>query len=169
MKILSRLGAILLVATTFVSCSKDDSDSSAFKETAEEFKAFIQSKNFQIADYYSDKPIDYVEDDNEVKAETDLWEYVSPWLKDDFNVFDISTGKVTIQQNAIKIEGIPGETIIKDFSVTYDKKDAYLNFLNYEYLPLKYHLVEFSDNHFIVYADWHSGAKVYTRFEVVAP
>lgn len=166
-----KTGAYLIVALLATgilsSCKKEDGASSADKQKAEEFKSSVVSKKFQVKQYYSDKPIDYVEDDAEVKSETELFNYVSAWIKDDWNVFDPSAGKVTITQNANKIEGNASEVFTKDFSIGADKKGVYFNFLNYQYNPLKYRLVEFTGDYFLVYVDWHSGAKVFTKFQVV--
>jgi hypothetical protein len=168
MKIAPYLTA-LVAAVALFSCQKEDKINPEYVQKAEEFKSFIQSKQFQIKDYYSDKPIDYIEDDGVVRLETELWKYVSPWLKDDFNVFDNSTGKVTITQNALKIESNPAEVIVKDFKIGADNTSPYFDFLSHEYNFLKYRLVEFTDTHFVVYADWQGGGKVFTRFEVINP
>lgn len=167
MKIITYLTAALIVTSLFSSCKKEAGASPEDIKRAEEFKAFIVSKKFQIQAYYADKPIDYVEDDTLVKSETELFNYVSIWIKDDWNVFDLSTNKVTITQNTHKYEGISADVFTKDIAVGADKKGVYFDFLNYQYGPLKYRVVEFSADNFLVYVDWHSGAKVYTRFHVI--
>lgn len=175
MKIVTYLIVAVAAASSFSSCKKDNGDDTsneidpAYVQKAEEFKSFVQSKQFQIADYYTDSPIDYIEDDSAVKSETELWKYVSPWLKDDYNVFDLSTNKVNITQNAVKIPSDASDVIVKDFSIGADKDGPYFNFLSHEYEPLKYRLVEFTGDQFIVYVNWHSGAKVFTKFHVVTP
>lgn len=172
MKIATYLAAAVLVAGVFSSCKKDggseeDPINPAYVQKAEQFKTFVQSKAFQIKDYYSNEPIDYIEDDEEIKQETDLWHYVSPWLRDDYNVFDVSTGKVTITQNAVKLDTIPDDIIIRDFSIGATKDGPYFNFLSYTYQPLRYFIHEIGSDYFVIYTDWHSGAKVFTRFETV--
>jgi hypothetical protein len=167
MKTAAFLLATLVAALCISSCKKEDETSTENKDKAEQFKASIVSKKYQVKEYYSDKPIDYNEDDEEVKAETDLFSYVSPWIKDDWNVFDVSSGKVAITQNEHKIPGDSTAVLSKDFSVSGEEEGVFFNFLNYQYEPLKYHLVEFTNDYFIVYADWHSGARVYTKFVVV--
>jgi hypothetical protein len=167
MKITTCLSIVLISAGSLGSCKKNDEVSTENKQKADEFKAAIVSQQFQVRDYYSDKPIDYIEDDQEVKEETQLFSYVSPWIKDDLNVFDAASKKVTITQNAVKIPGDASETLVKDFNIGADKDGVYFDFLNYQYQPLRYRLVEFTNTHFIVYTDWKSGAKVFTRFEVV--
>lgn len=167
MKIAMYLTVALLASGIFSSCKKGDDVSAEDKKKAEDFKAFVVEKKFQVKEYYSDKPIDYVEDDTEVKSETDLFAYVSPWIKDDWNVFDVNTNKVSVTQNDRKIEGNTEAVIVRDFLIGADADGAYFNFLNYQYNPLKYRLVEFTADYFIVYADWHSGAKVFTKFQVI--
>lgn len=167
MKIVTYLAVALLASGVLFSCKKEDDASPEDKQKAEEFKSFVATKQFTLVDYYSDKAIDYVEDDTEVKQETDLWPYVSLWIKDDQNLFDISTGKVSITQNANKFASISEDVFTRDFSIGADKDGPYLNFVNYQYNPLKYRLVNFTTESFTVYVDWHSGAKVFSEFKVV--
>ncbi|MBL7734583.1 MAG: hypothetical protein JNL51_03935 [Chitinophagaceae bacterium] len=158
---------VLLLAASLLGCKKDDGVSSENAAKATEFKAFVDNKPFQIREYYSDKPIDYIDTDAEVKQETNLWKYVSPWIKDDFNVFNVSTGQVAIAQNEIKIEGNNEAVILKSCSVSAEKTGVYFNFLNYLYQPLKYRLEEFGSDYFIISADWTGGARVFTKFVVL--
>lgn len=163
MKLFASL-TILLLTASLLGCKKEEGVSPENTAKANEFKAVLTSKAFQIADYYADKPIDYVETDGEVRQETDLWKYVSPWLKDDLNVFDFASGKVTIAQNSSKIEGNDEEYIVMSFSVAAEKTGVYFNFLNYLYQPLKYRLEEFTEDYFIVSVEWGGGARVFTKF-----
>src|SRR5688572_13884019 len=110
MKIVNLLAVAILATGVLSSCKKGDDISAESKQKAEEFKAFVVSKKFQVSEYYADKPIDYIEDDAEVKSETDLWIYVSPWIKDDWNVFDVNAGIVTVTQNATKVSGNTAES-----------------------------------------------------------
>lgn len=171
MKIVTYLAVIVAATFALSSCKKDKGDdiNPEYIKKADEFKAFIASKVFQIADYYSDKPIDYIEDDTEIRSETELWKYVSPWLKDDYNVFNNNTNKVEITQNDSKISTDNSAVIVKDFNIGADKDGPYFNFLSHEYQPLKYRLVEFTGDQFIVYVNWHSGAKVFTKFHAITP
>src|SRR5689334_22968666 len=114
MKIVTYLAIATLITGALISCKKEDGASAEDKAKADQFKSFVESKRFQIKEYYSDQPIDYVEDDDTVKSETDLWPYVSNWIKDDYNVIDIDAGTVTITQNAHKIAGNDAETIVKN-------------------------------------------------------
>ena len=167
MKIVTYLTVALLTTGVLSSCKKGDDVSQEDKQKAEEFKAYVATKQFTLVNYWSDKEIDYVEDDAEVKAETELWPYVSIWIKDDLNLFDASTNKVTITQGANKYAGISDEVFTRDFSIGADKDGPYFNFVNYQYNPLKYRLVDFNSEGFTVYVDWHSGAKVFSEFEVI--
>ncbi len=169
MKIMKTLLLILIGAATIGSlnsCKKENGASAEDIAKANDFKAFIEGKNFQISEYYSDIPIDYDPNDT-VAASTDLWRYVSLWIKDDLNSFNTQTGKVTIVQGTHKIEGMDEDTLTFDFSIGADNTGAYFNFLNYQYKPLRYHLVSFTDSYFLVYVDWVQGSKVYTKFSVV--
>ena len=168
MKIVTYLAVALIATGVLFSCKKGEDDiSPENKQKAEDFKANISAKQFRLVNYWSDKAIDYDEEDSEVKQETDLWPYVSNWIKDDLNVFDLNTSKVTITQNEHKYANIADEIFTRDFSVGADKDGAYLNFVNYQYEPLQYRVVEFNANEFTVYVDWHSGAKVFSKFQVV--
>jgi hypothetical protein len=167
MKIVTYLTVALIATSVFSSCKKGgDEASAADKQKAEDFKTYIVGKQFTLVDYWSDKEIDYVEDDTAVKHETNLWPYVSIWIKDDVNVFDVSSGKVTITQNANKYSSITEDVFTRDFSIGADKNGPYFNFVNYQYNPLKYHLVDFNAEGFTVYVDWSSGAKVFSKFNV---
>ena len=167
MKTVSFLSGTLMAIILFTSCKKGDDISSENKQKADEFKASVAAKKYQVKEYYADKPIDYDEQDEEVKAETDLFNYVSPWIKDDWNVFDVASGQVSISQNEHKFAGNDDEVIMKNFAIDADKDGVYFDFLNYQYQTLKYRLVEFTNEYFVVYADWHSGTKVFTKFIVI--
>ena len=121
MKIVTYLTFALLATGILSSCKKGDDVSAEDKQRAEEFKSYVSAKQFRLSDYWSDKAIDYVEDDAEVKSETELWPYVSYWIKDDLNVFDLNTNKVSITQGAATFDGITDETFTRDFSIGADK------------------------------------------------
>jgi hypothetical protein len=153
------------VTALFTSCKKFDETSLEGEQRANQFQEFVQDKRFQVAAFYADQPIDYIEYDAEVRSETDLFRYASPWIKDDWNVFDRSSGQVTITQNAVEINDIPDDSFVRPYTIGADKDGVYFNFLDYEYDPLSYRLVEFRDNYFIVYVNWKGGVRLYTRFE----
>jgi hypothetical protein len=58
MKITTCLSIVLISAGSLGSCKKNDEVSTENKQKADEFKAAIVSQQFQVRDYYSDKPID---------------------------------------------------------------------------------------------------------------
>ena len=68
MKIVTYLAVALLATGVLSSCKKGEEASPEDKQKAEEFKAYVATKQFTLVDYRSDKAIDYVEDDAEVKA-----------------------------------------------------------------------------------------------------
>ena len=95
---------IILIVFTIFSCKKDESDDGIKpedKQKAEALTAFLQSDQFRLKKYYSETPIDYIDTDQVVKSESDLWQYVSSWLHDDAYVFN-TNGTVTIQQGPLK-------------------------------------------------------------------
>jgi len=157
----------VLIALSFsamYSCTKNG-DTKALNETkAKEFKAILDLKHFRLVDFYSDKPIDYVTTDTEVKSETDLRIYIKPYLLDDDNYFD-NEGGVVITQNQQKKPGLSDPVLNRNYSVSSDENSVYLDFLDYDYNPIKYKLGEYSTGGFTIYLDWQGGAKVYSRFE----
>jgi len=173
MKITNLVFASLIFVAALPSCKKDsdsppaDQIDPAITARAEEMKAFIVDKKFQIRDFYSDKPIDYNEEDTDTTKKTQLFAYTSTWIKDDKNSFNPSTGKVTIEQGPNKIAGNSDDLIVKDFSIVAEKDDVYFNFVDDDYLDLKYHLVSFTDSTFLIYTDYLEGSKVYTKFGII--
>src|SRR5688500_6131977 len=89
--------AIICLISLF-SCSKNDNQVDPPNPTdtttnepisrADSFATFVGGKKFALISYYSDSAIDYISTDSVVKAETDLWAYVSSWLKDDYFSFN---------------------------------------------------------------------------------
>ena len=159
----------VLIALTFsamISCSKTGDNKAANEKKATEFQTTIQLKHYRLVDFYSDKPIDYVQSDAVVKSETDLKVYIKPYLLDDDNYFD-NEGVVRITQNQQKKPGLTDAVLIRNYNVTSDENSAYLDFLDYDYYPVKYKLGEYTDVGFTIYLDWPGGAKVYSRFEKV--
>jgi hypothetical protein len=160
---------ILISIIILAGCKKDNkpdpnAPAPADVQKADNFKTSVSSDNFyQLFEYYSPNPIDYYDTDNVVRAETDLWIYVSPWLKDDKIDFK-PDNKVDIIQGPVKIDGQPAEIIQHDYKIGADKDGVYMNFLGHMYQPLKYRLVEFNDTSFVVYAEWRPGVLVYSKF-----
>jgi hypothetical protein len=127
--------------------------------------SFLQVNTFQLTNYYSDSAIDYDETDTIVKSETELWAYVSPWLKDDTYTFG-SDGKVTINQNDAKIPNDASPTLTRPYQVVADNDGVKITFLTNEYNPLDYRLIEFSDTALKVSAIWN-GHKVNSDYKVL--
>jgi len=127
--------------------------------------SFLQVNALQLVRYYSDSAIDYDETDTIVKSETDLWAYVSPWLKDDTYVFG-SDGNVTINQNGDKIPSDSSATLTRPYTVVADDDGVKFTFLTNEYESLDYRLIEFSDTALTVEALWN-GKLVKSDYRVV--
>jgi len=127
--------------------------------------SFLQSNSLQLVRYYSDSAIDYDETDTIVKSETDLWAYVSPWLKDDTYLFG-TDGNVTINQNDVKIPSDSSATLSRPYTVVSDDDGVKFTFLTNEYEPLDYRLIQFSDTALTVEAVWN-GKTVKSDYKVV--
>ncbi|HUQ66717.1 MAG TPA: hypothetical protein VM101_11205 [Flavitalea sp.] len=123
------------------------------------------SRSYRLSAFYSDIPIDFVENDDEIKSETDLWGYVKEYLKDDINEFFVDSTLVIVHQNVNKIEGNDEPLLRKDYRVGNDSNGRYMKFLGPEYEPLQYLLQEMNDDYFIVYLDWKHGSKIFSRFD----
>ena len=147
------------------SCQKTVNDKASPEDIARanEFKTAVSEKKFQLKEYYSDVPIDYIDSDNVVKAETQLWQYVSGWLKDDKNLF-VNNSEVRVEQNAVKMPGLDTAVLIRRFFIGADQHGPYMDFLNHEYHPLKYRLKDFTDSSFIIYALWNNKSTVFSKF-----
>jgi hypothetical protein len=127
--------------------------------------SFLQSNTFQLTRYYSDSAIDYNQSDSTVKSETDLWPYVSPWLKDDTYTFG-DDGNVTVNQNENKIASDSNATFTRPYTVVADDEGVKFTFLTNEYESLDYRLIQFSDTLLTVSAVWN-GNTVKSDYRVV--
>src|SRR5215217_5128612 len=122
----------------FFACKKDsdpapeDPAQTENEIKAAELQTFLQANKFELSRYYSDTPIDYIDTDQVVKAETDLWDYVSPWIKDDRYTFN-SDGTVTIEQNALKIQTDSTATLSRNYSVEANDNGVTFNFIGHIY------------------------------------
>jgi len=170
---------IALILTIFASCEKDLSLELAETPTppvvipvppvskAETFQEFILTKKFQLRDFYSDVPIDYVQTDDTVRHETNLWPYASSYLKDDYDVFTLSTTELSIEQNELKMPGVPDSVLIRQYKVFEDDGGVHMTFLDYHYQPLTYDVYEFGADYFILSVRFNSSARLFSRFELV--
>lgn len=139
-----------------ISCKKSDSDGikPEDKEKAAKLETLLQSGKFRLTAYYSDNFIDYIDTDQVVKQEKDLWQYVSAWLHDDRYVFD-GKGNVTVEQNTIKIPTDNSATLNRQYAVRADKDGVAFDFIGHEYQVLKYRMVTFNDTLLTVSATWN--------------
>lgn len=163
----SLLSIILMGAFCFsiLSCSKNTGTTEEEQQKrAMEFLSFIGNSHYRLVDFYSDKPIDYITTDTEVKQETNLKAYIKPYLLDDDNFFN-DKNVLTVTQNANKIPGNNAATITANYLVSYDASNVYFDFLDHTYAPARYKLNTFSSGTFTLYIDWPTGAKLYSRFE----
>jgi len=132
---------------------------------AEDLKNILIDGRFQLRAFYSDIPVDYNTSDAEVKEETDLWDYVIYYLKDDVNLFH--EGEVQIAQNANKAPGQSADTLTKTYLIEENSEGIFMTFLDYQYNPLVYRVHEFTDSYFILSIEWEQGATLFSRFELV--
>jgi hypothetical protein len=163
---------VLAMAFAVASCSKDDDDNVVVDPISDEDKAkaaalteFLKSDRLRLTKYYSETPIDYIDTDQVVKAETDLWDYVSNWLKDDTYIFDAS-GNITVEQNANRISTDTSAVLMRHYEVTADEQGVGFDFIGHEYQELPYRLISFSDTNLIVSATWN-GKKVISEYNTV--
>jgi hypothetical protein len=172
---------VTMLCCVFLACKKDSDDPapnpppnnggngtdtlSENELQANALDSFLQVNSFQLTKYYSDSAIDYIDDDSVVMSETDLWAYVSTWLKDDTYTFS-TDGNVTIQQNANKHPSDSSETLTRPYEVTADDDGVKISFLTNDYEPLDYRLESFSDTLLKVSAIWN-GKHVKSEYTVV--
>jgi len=151
----------LLLAT---SCTKSKSnEEAATQKRADEFAASIKGNKYKLVSFYADKPIDYITNDNEVKAETDLWIYVREYLKDDVYLFN-TNGSFTVFQNAVKRPGNESASFNMPYAVSVDGKDVGFDYIDYDYVKLHYRVNQFDNDSFIIFVDGPSGSKLYSKF-----
>jgi hypothetical protein len=146
------------------SCSKALSDEDpATKQKATDFQTSVTAHKYKLVAFYSDKPIDYITSDAEVRSETDLWKYVKVHVLDDENYFG-SNGELTIYQKADKFPGNESETINGNYGISIRGTEVFFKFVDYIYVPTEYKLQEFDNAYFTVYIDGPSGSKLYSKF-----
>ena len=144
------------VMVSLVSCKKETSPSASPEDIkkAADFNASIMTGGYSLKQYFSDVPIDYIDTDAVVKSETDLWDYVSAWVKDDTITFDANTAH--FQQGKIMFESETSPTIDRSYKIGADKDGVYMDFVNHQYQPLKYRLVSYDNTGFLVSASWNN-------------
>jgi hypothetical protein len=157
---------IFIVSMIFGSCAKELSLENG--KPAEPILPEKEiSRKYQLRAFYSDIPIDFVENDDEIKSETNLWPYVYDYIRDDINEFFNDSTLVLIHQNDIRIPGIDDNVLEKYYSIGTDSEGAYMKFLGPEYETLRYRLQEINEDYFIIFLKWKHGATIYSRFERV--
>jgi hypothetical protein len=159
---------MIAIAILVFACNKNepvDPISSEDKAKAAALEDFLKNEKLRLTKYYSETPIDYNDTDQVVMQETDLWKYVSNWLKDDTYSFD-ANGNVTIEQNANRIESDTNAVLTRHYAVEADVDGVGFDFIGHEYQDLPYRLISFSDTALIVSATWH-GKKVISEYKTV--
>jgi len=163
---------ICMILTVFFACKKDsdpepvDNVKPEDKVKATELQTFLQGNKFSLASYYSDSAIDYNDTDQVVKAEKDLWQYVSNWIKDDRYSFN-PDGTVIIEQNANRIATDTTAILTRNYAVAADENGVGFKFIGHLYQDLNYRLITFSDTLIKVSATWN-GKTVNSEYKVVA-
>jgi hypothetical protein len=135
------------------------------KAKAAALTEFLKNDQLRLTKYYSETPIDYIDTDQVVMQETDLWKYVSNWIKDDTYSFD-AAGNVTINQNVNRIESDTAAILNRRYSVQADAEGVAFTFIGHEYQTLGYRLISFSDTNLTVSATWN-GKKVISEYKTV--
>ena len=163
-----------LIALLFIvfACNKKDDPpvvvdpiDPADKEKAAALNEFLQNDKLYLTKYYSETPIDYIDTDQVVMQETDLWPYVSLWLKDDAYSFD-AAGNVTVEQNDDRISTDTSAVLMRHYEAFADEDGVGFDFIGHEYQDLPYRLISFSDTNLVVSAQWH-GNKVISEYHVL--
>jgi len=122
-------------------------------------------RKFQLKAFYSDIPIDFIENDDIIKSESDLWAYVNDYVKDDVNLFTDNNTDVQVYQNDKKLPGLDDAILYRTYFIGSDSEGSYMRYLAPDYTPLRYRLNEMTDDYFILSVKWKHGATVYSRFE----
>ena len=125
------------------------------------------SRKYQLKAFYSDIPIDFVENDDVIKSETDLWSYVKEYIKDDIHELFNDSTLVLVYQNEMKIPGNDAPVLEKYYRIGTDADGKFMQYMGPEYELLNYRLLEMNDDYFIIYIKWKNDSTVYSRFERV--
>lgn len=161
---------LLAFSLFFVSCEKDLSLENGLPVTPEPPVTpppppDKPTRKFQLTAFYSDIPIDFIENDDVVKSETNLWSYVNDYLKDDIDEFTENSTELLVHQGDNKIPGNDSAVLHKTYFIGTDSDGSYMRFLGPEYEVLRYRLLEMTDDHFIIYLKWKHGSTIYSRFD----
>ena len=154
---------LLTVTVLLAGCTKELSlENGKPDEPAKEI-----SRKYQLKAFYSDIPLDFIETDDVIKSETDLWSYVKEYIKDDINELFNDSTLLLVYQNEIKIPGNDAPVLQKYYGIDTDGDGKFINYIGPKYETLQYRLQEFNDDYFIIYIKWKHGSTLYSRFERV--
>jgi hypothetical protein len=153
---------ILALGLTFMSCKKDvgPDPNSPYAQKARELDSTLQQRALQIKDFYAEEPTVY--NDTTGVLETELYGYVPYTIRDD-SMF-ISNNVVDIYQGLNKSPFDASAYIRRSYSVTYDNKHVYFNFLSHTYNPQQYILIGYELDGFRVYVPFKK-TKIITHYK----
>ena len=137
------LHMIALAACTMIglsSCMKDGEitiyhgpyhTASALDMKADSLKNFLVGSHFLPVEFYADKPIDYIEINSTVLAETDLNKYIISYIKDDVIPFN-EDHSLPVMQNALKMPGADSAVLNRSWSISTskEKNELYVHYLD---------------------------------------
>lgn len=156
-----------VTALVYISCQK----SLSFEKEEEEkptavpndFKHNVMTYRYRLVAFYSDKPINFIPGDSVKRSETDLWNYVPGYLKDDDYLFT-SDSTFTIYQNQWKIPTNNADSIKARYSIDTVAGKTIFTFVDYHYEPFKYELDSFNKDYFLVHVAGPDGSRLYSKF-----
>jgi hypothetical protein len=157
---------LLVFLPLFSGCSKTNQKFDELKTKSDLYQSSIMGNRYQLIEFYSDKPIDYLGDDTLIRRETALWQYVKPYLVDDENAMDMN-GEIIINQKLIMNPSIDSSYIFRTYKFSNDDKEVYFDFVDYYYNPMKYKVRSIDNSSILIYIDWPNGAKLYSRYKRV--
>ncbi len=145
------------------SCQKEISESELPVDNAVTFKKMLTNdKTYRVAAFYSEVPIDYNPYDTITTLETDLWNHVLYYLKDDENVFR-ENGTLEVLQHTITMPGDTSSVLFRQYSTENVDGVVMFNYLDHQYKPLRYYLHEKGDDYFIIYS-LQGDVKLFSKF-----
>src|SRR6476619_1519278 len=114
---------IALVVLAFAGCQKELSfeNIKGPDEPSNEI-----SRKYHLTDFYSDIPIDFDEEDDTVKSETELWSYVKEYIKDDVDELFNDSTLVRVYQNEMKMPGNDEAVLDKFYFIGSDSEGQYM-------------------------------------------
>ncbi|MGZ5245923.1 MAG: hypothetical protein ACXWV5_02465 [Flavitalea sp.] len=158
------IASIAIAIAILPACQKEENTKTELAKKSEEFNAYAKGKAFVPTEFYADKPVDYIDTDEVVKAETDLNAYIYNYLKDDQLLFD-DNGVLRIIQNGIKIPGNDSAILLRKWKISPGTSAVNVEFVDHKYSRRVYRLVEYNDTSFLAYVEWkETGAKLYSKF-----